>query len=381
MKLSDISITRPVFASVISLLLVAFGVVSFMQMPLREYPDIDPPIVTIDTKYPGAAATVVETRVTQPIEDRIAGVEGMNFINSSSTDGRSRISIEFTTGRNIDNAANDIRDRLSGVLDNLPEEADPPEVEKNDANDDVIIWISLTSENMSVIEITDYAQRYLVDRFSILPGAARVRLGGGVEYAMRIWLDRNKMAAKQVTVADIESALRAENIELPAGSIESVEKQFTARTQRAYQTAADFSALVIGRGDNNDYLVRLGDVARIEKGAVEDRTFFRSNGQPRVGLGLIKQSTANTVAVAQAAAAEAQRIAPTTLPPGMQITPSYDTSVFVQNAINQVYKTLGHRRCAGRYGYLGLSRQRPGNADPGGHHPRGYHLPALACCW
>ncbi len=340
MKLSDISITRPVFASVISLLLVAFGVVSFMQMPLREYPDIDPPIVTIDTKYPGAAATVVETRVTQPIEDRIAGVEGMNFINSSSTDGRSRISIEFTTGRNIDNAANDIRDRLSGVLDNLPEEADPPEVEKNDANDDVIIWISLTSENMSVIEITDYAQRYLVDRFSILPGAARVRLGGGVEYAMRIWLDRNKMAAKQVTVADIESALRAENIELPAGSIESVEKQFTARTQRAYQTAADFSALVIGRGDNNDYLVRLGDVARIEKGAVEDRTFFRSNGQPRVGLGLIKQSTANTVAVAQAAAAEAQRIAPT-LPPGMQITPSYDTSVFVQNAINQVYKTLG----------------------------------------
>ncbi len=130
MKLSDISITRPVFASVISLLLVAFGVVSFMQMPLREYPDIDPPIVTIDTKYPGAAATVVETRVTQPIEDRIAGVEGMNFINSSSTDGRSRISIEFTTGRNIDNAANDIRDRLSGVLDNLPEEADPPEVER-----------------------------------------------------------------------------------------------------------------------------------------------------------------------------------------------------------------------------------------------------------
>ncbi|MDF1643199.1 MAG: efflux RND transporter permease subunit [Pseudomonadales bacterium] len=340
MKLSDISITRPVFASVMSLLLVAFGIISFMQMPLREYPDIDPPILTIDTNYPGAAATVVETRVTQPIEDRIAGVEGINFINSSSTDGRSRISIEFSTSRNIDNAANDIRDRLSGVLDNLPEEADPPEVEKNDSNDDVIIWISLTSENMSVIELTDYAQRYLVDRFSILPGAARVRIGGGVEYAMRIWLDRNKMAAQQITVSDIESALRSENIELPAGSIESVETQFTARTQRAYQTAADFSALVIGRGDTNDYLVRLGDVARIEKGAVENRTFFRSNGQPRVGLGLIKQSTANTIAVAQAAAAEVQRIAPT-LPSGMRITPSYDTSIFVQNAIIQVYKTLG----------------------------------------
>lgn len=340
MKLSDISITRPVFASVISLLLVAFGVVSFLQMPLREYPDIDPPIVTIETNYLGAAATVVETRVTQPIEDRIAGVEGINFINSASTDGRSSISVEFSTNRNIDDAANDIRDRISNVLENLPEEADPPEIQKTDANDDVIIWISLTSENMNVIEITDYAQRYLVDRFSILPGAARVRIGGGVEYAMRIWLDRNKMAAKQITVTDIESALRAENIELPAGSIESVEKQFTARTQRAYQTAADFSALVIGRSDNNDYLVRLGDVARIEKGAVEDRTFFRANGQPRVGLGLIKQSTANTVAVAQAATAEIQRIAPT-LPSGMEISPSYDTSVFVQDAINQVYRTLG----------------------------------------
>lgn len=340
MKLSDISITRPVFASVISLLLVAFGVVSFLQMPLREYPDIDPPIVTIETNYLGAAATVVETRVTQPIEDRIAGVEGINFINSASTDGRSSISVEFSTNRNIDDAANDIRDRISNVLENLPEEADPPEIQKTDANDDVIIWISLTSENMNVIEITDYAQRYLVDRFSILPGAARVRIGGGVEYAMRIWLDRNKMAAKQITVTDIESALRAENIELPAGSIESVEKQFTARTQRAYQTAADFSALVIGRSDNNDYLVRLGDVARIEKGAVEDRTFFRANGQPRVGLGLIKQSTANTVAVAQAATAEIQRIAPT-LPSGMRISPSYDTSVFVQDAIDQVYKTLG----------------------------------------
>ncbi len=340
MKLSDIAITRPVFASVISLLLVAFGVVSFMQMPLREYPDIDPPIITIDTTYPGAAATVVETRVTQPIEDRIAGIEGINFINSSSTDGRSRISVEFSTNRNIDNAANDIRDRISSVLENLPEEADPPEIEKTDANDDVIIWISLTSENMSVIEITDYAQRHLVDRFSILSGAARVRIGGGVEYAMRVWLDRNKMAAKQITVTDIETALHSENIELPAGSIESVERQFTARTQRTYQTAEDFRALVIGRGDNNDYLVRLGDVARVEKGAVENRTFFRSNGQPRVGLGLIKQSTANTVAVAQAAVAEIERIAPM-LPPGMQISPSYDTSVFVQGAINQVYKTLG----------------------------------------
>lgn len=201
------------------------------------------PVVSIDTLYTGAAASVVETRITQPIEDRIAGIEGINFINSTSTDGRSRISIEFTTARNIDDAANDIRDRVSGLLDNLPEEADPPTIEKTDSNDDVIIWISLTSDDMSVIEITDYAQRYLVDRFSILPGVARVRIGGGLDYAMRIWLDRNKMAARGLTVSDVENALRSENIELPAGSIESIERQFTARAQRAYQTVDDFRGL------------------------------------------------------------------------------------------------------------------------------------------
>lgn len=340
MKLSDISITRPVFASVVSLLLLAFGIVSFLQMPLREYPDIDPPVVSIDTLYTGAAASVVETRITQPIEDRIAGIEGINFINSTSTDGRSRISIEFTTARNIDDAANDIRDRVSGLLDNLPEEADPPTIEKTDSNDDVIIWISLTSDDMSVIEITDYAQRYLVDRFSILPGVARVRIGGGLDYAMRIWLDRNKMAARGLTVSDVENALRSENIELPAGSIESIERQFTARAQRAYQTVDDFRGLVVSRGENNDYLVRLSDIARVEKGAVEDRTFFRSNGRPRVGLGIIKQSTANTIEVAKGATAETERLAPT-LPSGMNISPAYDTSIFVRNAITEVYKTLG----------------------------------------
>lgn len=340
MKLTDVSVTRPVFASVISLLMIAFGIVSFSQLPLREYPDIDPPVVSIDTAYQGAAASVVETRITQLIEDRIAGVEGINFISSTSSDGRSRISVEFNTNRDIDDAANDIRDRVSGLLDILPAEADPPEIEKADSSDDVILWLTLTSKERSVIELSDYAKRYLVDKLSIIPGVARVRVGGGLEYSMRIWLDRTKMAARGITAEDIEQALRAENVELPAGKIESVTRQFTARTERAYNVEEDFRKLVIRRDDSNNYLIRLGDVARVEKTAVENRTFFRGNGQPRVGIGIIKQSTGNTISVAKAAIAEAARIKET-LPEDMNFIPAYDTSVFIQNAVNEVYKTLG----------------------------------------
>ncbi|MBK5940430.1 efflux RND transporter permease subunit [Halochromatium roseum] len=338
MILSDLAVTRPVFASVLSLLLVAFGLVAFDRLPLREYPDIDPPVVSVETVYPGAAASVVETRITQLIEDRIAGVEGIDRIESTSEDGESKITIEFKIGRDIDGAANDVRDRVSGVLDQLPIEAEPPDIQKVDSSDDVIMWLNLASENMTVPELTDYARRYLVDRFSVLDGVARVRVGGSQTYAMRVWIDRNALAARGLTVADVEQALRAENIELPAGGVESIDRQFSVRTERSFRTAADFAQLVIARGDDG-YLVRLGDVARVERGTEEDRTLFRGNGTPMVGLGIIKQSTANTIAVADAAKAEMARINPT-LPQGMQIFQSYDTSVFVKDAIGEVYKTL-----------------------------------------
>ena len=339
MILSDVSVRRPVLATVLSLLLVAFGLVAFDRLPLREYPDIDPPVVSVDTVYPGAAANVVETRITQLIEDRIAGVEGIQTIESVSQDGRSRITIEFNIGRDIDGAANDIRDRVSGILDQLPIEAEPPDIQKVDSSDDVIMWLNLVSERMTVPELTDYARRYLVDRFSVLDGVARVRVGGDQTYAMRIWLDRNALAARGLTVADIEAALRAENVELPAGSVESVERQFSVRTERNFQTPAQFARLVVARGDDG-YLVRLGDVARVERGTEEDRTVFRGNAVPMIGLGIIKQSTANTIAVADAAKAEMARLNPT-LPEGMAIKQSYDTSVFVKDAIKEVYKTLG----------------------------------------
>ena len=337
MLLSDLSVKRPVLASVMSLLLIAFGIVAFLRLPLREYPDIDPPVVSIDTSYPGASANIVETRITQVLEDSISGVEGIEYISSSSSDGRSRISVEFDIGRDIEAAANDIRDRVSGVVDNLPEEADPPEIQKADSSDDVILWLNLMSDRMNTLELTDYAKRYLQDRFSVLPGVARVRIGGGLEYSMRVWLDRNKMAARGLTVVDVENALRSENVELPAGSIESEEMQFTARIRRAYQTPEDFRKLVIAQSDH--YLVRLGDIARIEKEAVENRTMFHGNGTPMIGIGIIKQSKANTIAVAQAAIKLANQIEPD-LQPGMKIIVGYDTSVFISYAIHEVYKTL-----------------------------------------
>ncbi len=338
MILSDVSITRPVFASVMSLLLIAFGLLSFDRLPLREYPDIDPPIVTVDTTYPGAAANVVENRITELVEDRISGIEGIRYIASTSEDGRSRVTVEFDINRDIDAAANDIRDRVSAILDDLPDEADPPDIQKQDSNDDVIMWLNLAGEGMTIPELTDYARRYLVDRFSVLDGVARVRVGGGQVYAMRIWLDRRELAARNLTVADVEEALRAENLELPAGSIDSENRQFTVRTQRTFLTADDFAQLVLARGDDG-YLVRLGDVARVVRGTNENRLFFRGNGVPMVGIGITKQSTANTLAVAKAAKAEMARINPT-LPEGLAIKQSYDSSVFVEGAIREVYKTL-----------------------------------------
>jgi len=338
MKLSDISITRPVFAAVISLLLIAFGLISFFRLPLREYPDIDPPIVSVQTTYRGASANVVETRITEVIEERIAGVEGIEFIQSESEDGESNITVEFSTDRDVDAAANDIRDRVSGILDNIPDEADPPDIQKVDSSDDVIMWLNLSSDSMSVPELTDYADRYLVDRFSVLDGVARVRVGGSQHYAMRIWVDRQALAARGLTVGDIEDALRAENVELPAGDIESEERQFTVRVDRAFRSADDFASLVLQRGQGG-YLLRLGDVARVERAAEEDRTFFRGNGESMVGIGITKQSTANTIDVARAAKREKDRINPT-LPEGMRINQSYDTSVFIEGAIREVYKTL-----------------------------------------
>lgn len=342
MLISDISVKRPVFASVISLLLIAFGLVSFERLSLREYPEIDPPVVTVEVSYPGAPANIVETRITEIIEERIAGIEGIEFIASESQDGESNVTIEFVIDRDIDAAANDVRDRIAGISDDLPEGADPPEVQKADSNDDVIIWQNLVSNSMSVPELTDFARRFLVDQYSTLNGVARVRVGGGLAYAMRIWLNRQELAARNLSVTDVENALRRENLELPAGILESEQRLFRARVDRNFKQPKDFESLVLAAAEDaggNGYLVRLGDVARVELGVVEDRTFFRGNKTPMVGIGVIRQSTANTIEVAGEVKALSARLNKN-LPAGMSIEQSYNAAVFIEASIAEVYKTL-----------------------------------------
>ncbi|MDN6179971.1 MAG: efflux RND transporter permease subunit [Halomonas subglaciescola] len=338
MRLSDISVERPVFATVIAALIVAFGLLALNRLPLQEYPSIDPPVVSIDTRYPGASASIVESRITEVLEDRIAGVAGIEVMSSSSSDGRSSISVEFNLDMDIDSAANDIRDRISGSLNNLPEEADPPEVQKADANSDVVLWLSLTGDGYTTAELTDYADRYLADQLSVLPGVAQVRVGGGRKYAMRVWLDADALAARKLTVSDVEQALRDENVELPGGAIESRERQFIVRLPRSFTSPADFRALTLGEADNG-YLTRLDDVARVEVGAVEDRTIFRSNGEQMVGMGLMKQSTANVLEISQAARDTLASLQET-LPKGMTLSLNFDSSVFIAGAIREVVITL-----------------------------------------
>ncbi|MFC4348382.1 efflux RND transporter permease subunit [Kordiimonas lipolytica] len=338
MILTDVSVKRPVFATVISLLLIAFGVLSFQQLSVRELPDVDPPVVGIRTNYPGANAAVVETRVTQIIESAIAGVPGIKTIESTSSDGRSNITIEFMLNREIDAAANDVRDRVSRVLNNLPEEVEPPEVSKADSDTRPIIWFSLTSPVMDILQLTDYAERNIVDRLSVVDGVAGVRIGGQKRYAIRIHLDRQAMAARGITVQDIESVMRSENVELPAGKIQSINRDTIVRLNREYARPEDFQTMVIREGADGGF-VRLGDIARVELGAERDERTFRGNGIPIIGLGVVKQSKGNTLAVAQAAKAEMDRIRET-LPESMDLLASYDSSVFIEKAIDEVYFTL-----------------------------------------
>ncbi|UNK58202.1 efflux RND transporter permease subunit [Pseudoxanthomonas daejeonensis] len=339
MKLSDLSIKRPVFAVVVSLLLVVLGVMSFLRLTLRELPNIDPPIVSVEVNYPGASAAVVETRITQILEDGLAGIEGIKTIQSSSRNGRSDVTIEFNLSRDIEAAANDVRDRVSRVMDRMPDEADPPEISKVEADAEVIVWLNMRSTVMDTMELTDYADRYVVDRLSSLDGVARVQLGGGQRYAMRIWLDREAMAARGITTSDVESALRAQNVELPAGRIESETRDFTLRVERGYRQPQQFAQLPLRKGADG-YVVRLGDVAKVELGAEERRSYLRSNGVPNVGLGIVRTSTANALDVARAARAEAEVIQQT-LPEGTDIFIAFDSTTFIEASIERVYWTLG----------------------------------------
>ncbi len=334
MVLSDFSIRRPVVAIVFSLILVVFGVFALGQMQVRETPNIDRPFVSVHVSYVGAAAEVVESRMLKLIEDQISGISGIKSIRSFAKDGFGNVDIEFIETRNIDEAANDVRDQVSRIISRLPEDADPPVIEKADPDDDPIAWVSLWSSQRTSLELTDYATLVLGPQLSTLNGVSSIAYGGQRKKAMRVWLDRRAMAARQLTSAEVEGALRRENIELGAGQIESRDRFITMRTIRPFQTAEEFAKLVIARGPNN-LLIRLGDIARVELGPVDDYGTYRNNGQPGVGLGVKKQPGASTLDVARQVISEVHRLQKSK-PSDITMVVSQDNSQFIAAAIREV---------------------------------------------
>jgi multidrug efflux pump len=338
MLISEVSVRRPVFAAVISLVLVIVGLLSLDRLAVREYPDVDPPVVSISTAYRGASAYIVERRITQIIEDEIAGIAGVQKLTSTSQDERSQITVEFALDRDVDGAANDVRERLSRILGRLPEEADPPEITKQDAGMDATMYVDISSQSRSVMELTDFAERNLVDRLSTIPGVATIRNSAARIPAMRIWLDREALAARGLTVQDVEDTLRRENVELPAGRIESQTREFTLRTDTGLNTPADFASLVLTRDDN--YVVRLGDVANVRIEPESDRRLARSDGVPGTSLGIVPQSKANILAVNAAVTEELARLTPS-LPSDLKVDVNVDFSVFIRESMKEVIKALG----------------------------------------
>ncbi len=340
MLISDISVRRPVFAAVVSLILVILGSLALQRLPIREYPDVDPPVVSVSTRYRGASAEIVERRITQLLEDEIAGLAGVQKLTSSSQDERSLITIEFSLDRDPDGAANDVRERISRLLGRLPEEADAPEITKQDQSMDATMYVNVSSETRSLMELTDFAERTLVDRFAVVDGVATIRLSGAQRYAMRIWLDRDGLAARGLTVQDVEDALRRENVELPAGRIESQQREFSLRTETGLRTPEDFEAIAVGRGADGGYLVRLGEVARVDIEPEDTRFFSRANRVAGISLGVVPQAKANILSVNKRIREVVDGLQGS-LPSDIDVEVNIDFAKFVEESMFEVAKVLG----------------------------------------
>jgi multidrug efflux pump len=337
-QLPELCIRRPVFATVMSLLIVLLGVIAFQRLSVREYPKIDTPVVSVRTVYKGASPQVIESQVTQPLEDALSGIEGVRTLKSVSREEVSQITVEFVIERNVDAAANDVRDRVARVRAQLPQAADDPVVSKIEADAQAILWARLSSDRHDALALSDYADRFVADRLKTLPGVATVIIGGERRYAMRLWLDRDRLAGYGLTPQDVENALRRQNVEIPAGRIESAEREFTVLTEADLRTVEQFNDMILA--ESRGYPVRLRDVGHASLGALDERNVVRVNGNPAVGLGVVKQSTANTLEVARAVKAELARMQQT-LPAGMTLAVAFDSSVFIEHSIAAVYRAMG----------------------------------------
>ncbi len=338
MFLSRISIKRPILAWMMNLALILFGIIALSRLPVRELPDIDPPVISVVTVYPGANAQVVETEVSERLEEAINNIEGIKTLRSESREGVSSVTIEFDLSRDIDIAAQDVRDRVSRIRGALPIDIREPIVSKQDADAQPIIWIALNSERYSPLELTTLAERQLKPRFQGIAGVSSVTIGGEKRFAMRLWLDSARMAARQVTVLDVQRALRQQNLELPSGRVENLDREMTIQTRGELKTADEFNDLVIR--SQGATLVRLRDIGRAENGVEDVRTIARARGKPCIFLGVVKQARANTVTVAHGVKNEMDAIRPS-LPTGCEIWVGFDASTYVEKAIGEVWETLG----------------------------------------
>jgi len=338
MNLPDLAIKRPVLAIVLSLVLILFGIFSYQKLSVREYPNVDKPNVSISTTYRGASADIIESQITQIIEDAVAGISGVSRINSTSRQESSSINVEFSILRDIESATNDVRSRVARIVSQLPEEADAPRISKTESDARPIMWLSMASDRLSPLELTDFADRHLVDTLSTVDGVASIRIGGARRYAMRIWINTGALAAHSLTVQDLENAVRAQNVQLPSGRIETLNKEFNIRTESDLKTPEEFRRIIIKNDERG--LVRVGDVAEVLIDAANLRTGLRVNGKDSVGLGIIRQSGSNVLEVADGVKKVVTRLQES-LPPGVTLKVSYDQSIFISQSIKEVFVALG----------------------------------------
>ncbi len=336
MVLSDISIKRPVICLVASILIVLIGALSFRKLPVREYPSTDQPTISIDTFYPGASAEVVETKVTELIEKEVSAIDGLRIIRSSSSEQRSRITLEFNVDRDMDEAANDVRDKVARVRGRIPPEVDDPQIAKADSDSDSVISLSFRSDVHSRLELTELVERLAVQRLQTIPGVASVELRGE-RYAMRLWVDATRLAAYNLTVGDLERALRQQNVDLPSGRIESLAREFPVRLRGRMDNPHEFENLILA--SRNGYQVKFSDVGRVELGPTDYRNFTFVKGEPAVSVSVYRQAQSNVLDLANGVKALIP-VLQAELPEGVTVMVSSDYSVFVDRSVKEVYKTL-----------------------------------------
>ncbi|MEP7218493.1 MAG: efflux RND transporter permease subunit, partial [Bacteroidota bacterium] len=337
MSLSTLSIQRPVLAVVMSIVILLFGAIGFVSLGVREYPAVDPPIITVTTNYAGANADVIESQITEPLEESINGIAGIRTLTSVSREQRSTVTVEFTLDVDLETAANDVRDRVSRAIKNIPADADPPVVAKADADANPIVFLTVESATRNQLEVNDIATNFFKERLQNIPGVSEVTLYGEKKYSMRLWLDPAKLAAYQLTPADIRNTLKNENVELPSGKIEGNNTELTVNTMGRLNDAEGFNNAIIK--EDNGRTVKVRDIGNATLDAENVNTVLKRNGVPMIGVGILPQPGANNVAIAKEVYKRVDQIKKD-LPPDIKVGVAYDTTIGIQHSIEEVIETI-----------------------------------------